>query len=250
MEKGKSVCTDKEEQKMNLITVGSGSTGNCYLLESDGEVLILDAGVPIKEIKRALGWNILGIKGAICTHHHKDHSKYIHDFDMMGVRTLVPHEHECNSAGCTFGNFIVEMFAIKNKDGQWVHTNADGSECPIYGALIRVNDKNILYATDIRSMPYRLRDFHLHTIIIGCNYEGDAEYENAAKEYHVWNGHASLETVKGILKANQTDALRNVVLCHLSSSADAERIRREVQDVVGENVTVNIAEKETIIQLI
>ena len=33
-----------------LICLGSGSSGNCYLLKHDGKTLILDAGVRWREI--------------------------------------------------------------------------------------------------------------------------------------------------------------------------------------------------------
>ena len=56
---------------MTLKCIGSGSTGNCYLLTSgSGETLILDCGIPIKEIKKGLDWNIRGIKGMIISHAH------------------------------------------------------------------------------------------------------------------------------------------------------------------------------------
>ena len=44
---------------MKLKCLGSGSSGNCYLLTADnGETLLLDAGLPIMDIKRGLNWNI------------------------------------------------------------------------------------------------------------------------------------------------------------------------------------------------
>lgn len=56
---------------MILKTIGSGSSGNCHLLTaSNGETLILDCGIPIKEIKKGLDWNIRGIKGVIISHTH------------------------------------------------------------------------------------------------------------------------------------------------------------------------------------
>ena len=56
---------------MTLKCIGSGSTGNCYLLTSNSvETLILDCGIPIKEIKKGLNWNIRGIQGVIITHAH------------------------------------------------------------------------------------------------------------------------------------------------------------------------------------
>ena len=56
---------------MTLKVIGSGSSGNCYTLTSNsGETLILDCGIPIKEIKKGLDWNIRGIRGMIISHAH------------------------------------------------------------------------------------------------------------------------------------------------------------------------------------
>ena len=52
---------------MRLKCLGSSSAGNCYLLTScSGETLILDCGIPIKEIKKGLDCNVKGIVGALC----------------------------------------------------------------------------------------------------------------------------------------------------------------------------------------
>ena len=56
---------------MKLTCLGSSSAGNCYLLTSNnGETLILDCGIPIKEIKKGLNRDIRGIKGVIISHAH------------------------------------------------------------------------------------------------------------------------------------------------------------------------------------
>ena len=56
---------------MKLKCIATGSTGNCYTLTSNsGETLILDCGIPIKEIKKGLDWNIRGIQGVIISHTH------------------------------------------------------------------------------------------------------------------------------------------------------------------------------------
>lgn len=56
---------------MILKTVATGSSGNCHLLIADsGETLILDCGVPIKDIKKGLDWNIRSVSGVIVSHSH------------------------------------------------------------------------------------------------------------------------------------------------------------------------------------
>ena len=63
--------SERSFSDMKLKCIGTGSSGNCYLLISDnGETLILDCGIPIKEIKKGLDWNIRGIRGMIISHAH------------------------------------------------------------------------------------------------------------------------------------------------------------------------------------
>ena len=43
---------------MKLKCLGSGSSGNCYILENDSEALIIEAGIPFMTVKKALDFNI------------------------------------------------------------------------------------------------------------------------------------------------------------------------------------------------
>lgn len=53
-----------------LKTVGSGSSGNCYILSSRKTSLLIDLGIKEKEIKKALDFNIIDIAGCIVSHKH------------------------------------------------------------------------------------------------------------------------------------------------------------------------------------
>ena len=55
---------------MKLKVLYSGSSGKCYLLSSDTETLILDCGIGIMEIKKALNFDLGGIVGVVVTHAH------------------------------------------------------------------------------------------------------------------------------------------------------------------------------------
>ena len=51
--------------------IGSGSTGNSYALyDNSRKILLLDLGLPEKEIVRALDFNVIDIVGAIVSHEH------------------------------------------------------------------------------------------------------------------------------------------------------------------------------------
>ena len=55
---------------MLLKIIGSGSSGNGYILESENEALLLEAGVKVKDMKRSIEWNISKICGCLISHEH------------------------------------------------------------------------------------------------------------------------------------------------------------------------------------
>lgn len=201
---------------MKLKCLGSGSSGNCYLLTADnGETLLLDAGLPIMDIKRGLNWNIKCVVGAVVSHPHKDHSLSVSDLEHMGIPVFKPYESlEHMEIGFTGGKIMA--FDLTTLDGKWTHTNADGSECPCYGFLITHPEMGkLLYITDTEFCKWRFAD--VNHILISCNYQKKyIDDENVAKRNHVFRGHMEIETVKDFVIANKTDSLQNVILCHLS----------------------------------
>ena len=59
-----------------LHVLGSGSRGNCFLLEADGRVLLLDAGFSARELTRRAeeaGVSLAAAVGIALTHEHGDH---------------------------------------------------------------------------------------------------------------------------------------------------------------------------------
>ena len=62
---------------MRLTVLGSGSRGNCFALECDGALLLIDAGFSAREIERRLecaAFDPTAIAGIVLTHEHGDHA--------------------------------------------------------------------------------------------------------------------------------------------------------------------------------
>ena len=55
---------------MKLRVLGSSSAGNCYILENNTEALIIEAGLPFMEAKKALDFNTKKIQGVVISHEH------------------------------------------------------------------------------------------------------------------------------------------------------------------------------------
>lgn len=216
---------------MKLKCLGSGSSGNCYLLSTETETLILDCGIPIMEIKKGLNFDLLKVVGCVVTHSHKDHSLSAKDFENMGIPVFKPYENK-EPINLNGWNGTIQAFDLTDKDGKFMHTNADGSECPCYGFLITHPDLGrMLYITDTELVKWRFKD--INHILISCNYQKKyIDDENLAKRNHVFRGHMELETVKEFIKANNSGSLQNIVLCHLSNdNSNPEECKAEVEKV-------------------
>ena len=214
---------------MILKTINSGSSGNCYILKSNNEKLILDCGLPIKSIKQGLGFDLQGIQAVLCTHKHLDHSLAVEDFENMGFSVFKPYE---DKKPMTLGGFKVCAIPMTDLQGNWMHTNADGSECPCYGFLIEHSELGrMLYITDTELIKWKFRD--INHILLGVNYDKDLlDNENQSKRNHVYRGHLSIDTACEFVKCN-SDSLENVIMCHLSdSNSDVDSFISKMKKIV------------------
>ena len=220
---------------MKLYTVGTGSLGNCYLLKRENnKIIALDCGCKWRDVLIGCNFRPLDIDLALVTHSHSDHSRYVGDFEGSGIEVI-------NTTN-TFPKKILQKGEYKIVPFEVPH------DVKNYGYLIRVDGRTIVYMTDFGYCRWTFKSWNVDTFIIACNYNvmPDAEEANYA---HVVLGHSSLETVKDILEVNKSDSLKNVVLCHTSSSADTELMISEIQEVVGDGVKVTVAKKKGIIEL-
>ena len=73
---------------MVLKVIGSSSKGNCYILESDTEALIIEAGCKLLEVKKAIQWQLSKVVGCIISHEHNDHAGYAKEYAKAGIKLL------------------------------------------------------------------------------------------------------------------------------------------------------------------
>lgn len=235
---------------MRLKCLGSSSAGNCYLLQADsGETLILDCGISIKEIKKGLNWNVKDVVGAICTHSHQDHSLSVYPFRRMGIPVYAPYISQKPMA-IGSGAFRIQSFDLTTVDGRWTHTDANGEPCPIFGFLITHPEMGkLLYITDTELIKWKFKD--INHILLGVNYDKDLiDRDNTGKANHVFRGHLSIDTACDFVKANYSDSLQNVIMCHLSSeNSDRDSFIEKMKKVAYvANVDVAVAGKEWILR--
>jgi phosphoribosyl 1,2-cyclic phosphodiesterase len=69
---------DKEYKEMQITPLASGSSGNSFLIQSNGSALLVDAGLSGKQIVQRLekvGFDPASLAGILVSHGHSDHVK-------------------------------------------------------------------------------------------------------------------------------------------------------------------------------
>lgn len=163
----------------------------------------------------------------------------------MGIPVFAPYISE-KPMKIGNGDFRVQAFDLTTIDGNWTHTDANGEPCPIYGFLITHKEMGrMLYITDCEVVKWKFKD--INHILLGVNYDKDlVDRDNTGKANHVFRGHLSIDTACDFVKANYSDSLQNVIMCHLSSeNADSDSFIEKMKKVAcGANVDVAECNKE------
>ncbi len=224
---------------MKLKVIGSGSKGNCYLIEGENEALIIECGVSFGLIQQALDFDFSKVVGCLVTHEHGDHCKAAKQLEKVGVAVWTAPE-TAKAIGLQFGfeltaGQVSTMGRFQILPFDVVH----GAIKPL-GFLIRHPEMGVmLFATDLGYSPYRFEG--LNHILIECNYNDDILHQKIASGAisrkqlgHVISGHLSLETCIKLLKANDLTQVRNLILLHLSdANANEREIIERVQQEIG-----------------
>lgn len=230
---------------MDVQIIATGSTGNAYKI-SDGETaLLLDAGIPFKELHRALGYRLSDISGALITHAHQDHAKACKDllFRGMDVYTSRGTIEACGLSSprlrtvksltpFSVGSFSILPFEVEH----------DAPEPLGFLLTSKANGERLLYFTDTFYIKYRFPGI---THLLGeCNHDEkgieDAVrmgYVPAALAPRLVRSHMSLETFLDFLKKMDRTRLKQIYLLHMSeNNSNQERFVHEVAKLTGVEV--------------
>lgn len=231
---------------IEIKTLATGSTGNCYHISDGHSSLLLECGIKFKSIQQALNFNTSNIAGVLVTHEHKDHCKAVKDVADRGLDIYMSQgttdaigiqHHRIRPVACK-QTFKVDTWTILPFDVQ--HDAAEP-----FGFLIANQDgEKLLFATDTYYIKYKFPG--LTHLMIECNYSQRILNENVESGripeflmYRVMQSHFSLENLLVFLKANDLSKVQEIHLLHLSdSNSNEDLFKREVQAATGKLVYV------------
>lgn len=216
---------------MKLEVLGSGSTGNCYLLHTSCGIIIIEAGIRFNDVLKALNFDISKIICCLISHEHGDHAKYAKEFAQRGGFQLVMTNGTANALN------IPEYMIHQKPESLGIsmfETQHDAEEpCGFY-----IQDSNtcesLAFATDTYYVKYIFPN--VNYIMVECNYAEDILQKNMDEDHvdvsrakRLHTSHFELSRVKEFIQANNSMNLSDVILLHLSSAnSDQQRFKHEV----------------------
>lgn len=239
---------------MKLIVVNSNSSGNAYALDSGTEILLLEAGCKMADVKRSIDFRLQDVVGCLVSHCHGDHAKYATEYAKLAVhvycnedvaqKKLFPYG-TCTEvrSGKTFsvGSFRVAPIELHH-------------DVPNNGYLVQHTDMGTLcFITDtykmglfIKGIDHWLIEANYDDRILKANVE-DGRIDRAQAN-RLMLSHLSLDNTINYLKLSEAERSKTITLCHLSErNSDPDIFRHRTVAAFG--VPTYIAHKGLVVEL-
>lgn len=229
---------------MKLHVVGTGSNGNSYILKGNNSTLLIECGMPLKEVKKSLNFDISNIDGCIITHEHGDHAKYIKEFlsnsiEIYGSKgtkeALKINDYNYNEVKhgikYTIGEFTVVPFNVVHDAKEPLGFLIHHEECGL-----------VLFLTDTMYSKYKFKG--LNNLIVEANFceEIIKNKKNNDKSFlrdRILKSHLSIQKLIQMLNENDISQVNNIVLIHLSDrNSDKFEFKRKIELSTAKQTTV------------
>jgi len=238
---------------MKFISLGSGSSGNCYLLQSGETSILLDAGISLRVLKKHLKDIGLSLEDDVAavfvTHDHADHIKAVgniaSDCGKTIYATRLVHEGiACNRClkiqipaarmayvekGVTMelGSFRITPFDVPH----------DSRDC--VGYVVEADGVRFCLITDVGHVTDTIREQvgQANYLVLESNHDVNmlfmGKYSAYLKErISSDGGHLNNEQAAKLLAESATPQLRHVWLCHLSEENNHPVLARKTAEAV------------------
>lgn len=220
----------------------SGSKGNAYSIIDGDHKIMIDPGIPIKELRKKVGYNLATLDFCLLSHEHKDHSKAIKDLARLGVLAIMS---QGTAKALDFNGGVAKMgkrCSMTQKGWQIMPFEIKHDAAEPQGFLIQSpSGKKICYATDTYYIEYKFSG--VTHWMIECNYHEPLLYKNEMINWllkrRIRTSHFELQNVIEFFKAQDLTATEAIHLIHLSDdNSDAELFRQEIEKAIGKPVYV------------
>lgn len=225
---------------LTFTSYASSSAGNLYQLVSGDSALMLECGLPIREVKKYFNFDFSRVEGCLLTHAHMDHAKAAKEIMAAGV-DLYCSQGTVDALGLVGHRLHVVQSQKAFKIGPWTilpfDVEHDAPE-PL-GYLISDGKEKILFVMDSYYIKWRFKAVNI--IAIECNYSTECLPPdlNYTRKKRLMESHMGLHTCLDFFRANDMSSVREIHLLHLSDNhSDEGLFESEIQKLTGKPVFV------------
>ena len=209
-----------------LHCVSTGSVGNSFILDHDGEKLILELGVRWKDILSALDYRLDGVTACICSHRHVDHIKSVPNalsyglpvYSSADVASIYPKVKVLEPMKkYTIGGFNVLPLSVPHGD------------CPNLSYHITLPDgQTLLFITDAERFPYNIKG--CNHLLIEANFAVELILDSLVNGDILRSqsqNHMEINECISTVKRLRHGGLQSLILIHLSNGLSDENMFKE-----------------------
>lgn len=230
---------------MKITVIASGSSGNCYLIQSEKANVLIEAGVNPKLIKKKTGLNFSQITGILISHKHKDHSAYAGKIASdYGVKIYGNADTlESIKEKCINKEVLKPMKSLYLKDLYVTPLQLNHDVDCLGFIIVDTNtQEKLLFFTDTNSLNYELPQFDY--VMAECNYDEKVLMQNVVngridRTYaeRVRKTHFSIDKLERFIKEQKK--LQKLYIMHLSNdNSNADEFVTKLQAIIGRPVEV------------
>lgn len=244
-------AADREKQEsrttvMRLVSIASGSSGNCTYIGSEKTHILVDAGISNKRIEQGL--NEIGVKGSeldgiLITHEHSDHIRGLgilarkYKIPIYGTRETLEEIGKKKSLGEYPKELLEEILPDRGfevGDLELLPFSIDHDAANPVAYRIRHGHRNVAVATDMGHYDsYIINHLQgLDALLIESNHDVNmlqaGPYPYYLKRRILGDhGHLSNENAGRLLNHLLHDRLKHILLGHLSKENNYEALAYE-----------------------
>lgn len=206
-----------------LRVLGSGSSGNCYVIETSGDMLIVELGIRFRDILAAIGYRegMRKVRGCLVSHVHQDHSAYVPDalkyrLPVYSCREVADRHHGVavleHGHRYRIGGFTVMPLNVPHNAENYAYV------------IDHPETGRILFATDLVRFPYTVRC--IDTVMMEANYSDGMLIDRLCSGADIRSrpdNHMSVDEAEATLRRLYGPEMKRAILIHLSDGNSDQR---------------------------
>lgn len=220
---------------LRFLSLASGSSGNCYYLGNKEYGILIDAGIGVRTIKKALKEKDIPFESIIALFITHDHADHIKSAGVLGEKYYIPvystaeiHVGMNKNYSMTEKIYQSKRVIMKDEEVELRDFRITPFEVPHDGTdnvgyFIQYKGKNFVFATDLGHIPTDVAAYlaQANFLVLEANYDlemlRNGRYSPFLKQRVASdNGHMSNHDTAEFLASVYDDRLQYVFLCHLS----------------------------------